>query len=177
MGGGDQVAVLHLEVVDWGDGQVELHPGPASSVVDRGVHARLGARVQEPGLIRVLPEDACEVVVRNAADDGGPRRSVVVRPEEKGAVVVELVPGGREVGGGRVVAGRLDEADHRPLRQAVGGDVAPRAAAVPRHVDEAIVGPSPEEAGLQGRLGEGVYGAVDLRPRALGRDGAGQLLL
>src|SRR5262249_15165118 len=78
---------------------------PVGAVVEGDVDAGFGAGVEETGDLGVGADDAGEVVVGDAVVDAGPGGAVVAGDVEGGVVIVEVVAGGGDVGGGLVVGG------------------------------------------------------------------------
>ena len=75
-----------------------------------------------------------------------------------------------DVGGAGLVRRRINDADHAPFRQRLGGDVRPCGTAVARDPDEAVVGAGPEQALLHRRLGKRENRVVVLDRRDVERD-------
>ena len=168
---------LDHQVVHRDDRQVASERLPGRTVVQGDIYARLGARVQQAPPIRVFPDHSREVVVRDPIRDALPRLAVVVRLVQHGTIVIMLVSGGGHVRGRRIVRRRLDHVYHRERLDAGGSYLRPAASAVPGDMDEAVIAPGPQDAGLVMGLGERVDGAVDLRRPAVRGDRPARYLL
>src|SRR5579864_2022043 len=182
VGGQHQVAeaLLHGDAVDRGVGQAARQRLPAPAVVERDVEAVLGAQVEEAAPRRVLAQgmDVGERAARDAVDDRRPGAAVVPGLEDERIAVVDLVQVDGDVGGAGLVARRLDGAHRPPGRQAVEvrGHVGPGLAAVLGELQLAVVGPGPDEARLQPRLGDREDDAGVLDADVVGGEAAGDLL-
>ena len=152
--GDDEVAVLDRKVRDRRDRQVALERLPARAVVEGDVEPGLRAGVEQTSTDRILPHDAREGLVGDAGDDLRPRLAEVGRLVEVRTEVVQLVHRRRDVRGGLVARRGLDRVDLNPVGNALRRHVLPRLAAVLRDVDEAVVAPDPEDAGVERRLGD-----------------------
>ncbi len=155
MGACDQIAVFHQQLVDRSHRQVRLEAAPNGAIVDRDVDPGLGPGVEESATGRVGADDAGEVVLGDAGVDPRPVLPVVAGDVEVGPVVVQLVAGAGHVGRAGLEGRRLDAADHGPLGQVGRRDLLPASAAIPADVQTAVVGASPEDTLLVGRLCKG----------------------
>ena len=96
------------------------------------------------------------------ARDRAPGTAVVVALEEVGRVVALLVVVGHDEDGRGVVLGRLDVVHEGALGDAgEGGRPAPARAAVPGHLDQAVVGAGDQDVLVQRRFGDGRNGGVN----------------
>jgi hypothetical protein len=150
-----QVVVLHDDPMDRGHRQVEAERLPHVPIVKGHVDAGLGAEEQQPLALRILLDDASEVVRPHAGDDLGPRCAVVGRPVHVRRAIGALVAVGGDVRRAGVVGRRLDQADAREVRQARRRDLGPVLPAVPRHVHEAVVRAGPDHLPVDGRRRQG----------------------
>ena len=162
MGAGDQVAADDGDVVDRHHRQVVAQAEPGAAVVGGPDDPGLGAGVEESGLLRVLPDHAADLPFRETPGEGAPGLAVILGLVQVGAEVVELEAGRRQVRGAGLVARGLDVGHHRPRLEVRRSDLPPLAAVVAADVNEPVVAARPQHPGLQGRLGEGVDGAVGL---------------
>ena len=146
-------------------GQIELERLPVPAVVERDVHAELGAGVEQPLAVRVLAHHARRRVGGDAVLAVGqalPRLAVVVGPVDVRRVVAEQVPVDGVVRRARAVRRHVDERDAPALGQVLRRHVRPRLAVVPRQVERAVVRAHPDHAGLVRRLRDRVQRAVEL---------------
>src|SRR5207302_10974890 len=109
----DKVGVLDDQVVDRHDRKVAAETVPVRTVIERDIHAGLGAGVEQSLARGVLADDAREVVRGNAVRELRPGAPVVRRLPQVRLEVIVLVAGRRQVRGGRVVGRRLDARDQR----------------------------------------------------------------
>src|SRR5205085_5032581 len=115
----------------------------------------LSSCIEQSSTGGVFTDGACEVVLSDAGGDLCPGRAVVAGLVQIGREVVPFVARGGDIGDGRVMGRRLDNADESILGQIRRSDVLPGFAVIARDVYEAVIGASPEEAGRDGRLGKG----------------------
>ena len=148
MRGQNEVGVLHDHVVDRHDRQAPAEPLPLRAVVERDVHAGLGARVEKPLARGVFADDAGEVVDRDPVRDLGPRAPEVLGLEEIGMEVVVLVARNRDVSGPRIVRGGLDDRDERERPDGCRRHVLPSLAVIARYVQQSVVAARPQHAAL-----------------------------
>ena len=102
------------------------------------------------------------MIFGDTVNDRRPALPVVSRLKDIGRVVVVLVAGGADVGGGFVVRRRLDHIKHRPLAQIGRRDILPVFAAVFADLQQAIVGAGPDHTGLMRRFRQRVHRGVML---------------
>src|ERR1041384_2321080 len=119
-----------------------------------------------------------ERALGDAAHDELPGLAVIAGPVDPGVPVVDLVAVHGEVGRPGVVARGLDVADGAPLRHPpeVGGDVGPALPAVLGELHQPVIGPRPDEPGLEPRLGDGEHDARVLDADVVGGPAARDLL-
>ena len=182
----DQVVVAGVDeqVVDRDRGQVEPERRPALAAVAAEEDAELGAQEEQVLGLEVLADDVDRLAVGDAGRDRGPGLAVVRRLEDVDVEVVGAVAVEGHIAGALVEVGGLDPAAPQPGRHALDGrpDVGPGHAAVAGQLDVAVVRPDPDQAGGQGRLGDGDdravrLGAGDVGGHAAGRLGRGVLAL
>ena len=169
----DQVGALDDEVVDRRDGKVALQRLPAGAVVEGHVDAELGPDVQQTLAIRVLSDDAAELVRRQPRVDSGPGGAQVVGPVDVRRVVAHLVAGHGHVERAARVWRFGDHRDLRELRQVARRDVHPVATVVGRQVHQSVVGPCHEHPLLVSRDHQREDRGVHLGARGVHRERAG----
>ena len=181
LGGHHQVLPVHPEVGDGGSGEVQLQGLPVGPLVEGDEHPELGAGVQEPLPVRVLPHHAHRVIRRDAVPAVGeeaPPGTVAIGEEDVGPeVVVPILVDGHDGPPGAV--GAQVDGVHGPFRGHEGRrDVRPGVSPVPGDVDPAVVAADPELCGIVGRLTQDEDGVVDLHPRVVVLQGSpGEALL
>jgi hypothetical protein len=131
--GRDEVALVHAQVGDRRDRQIQLKRRPVFAAVPRDKDAALGAGKQQVFAHVIFAHDARERVGGNAVVDLRPRRAVVGGLVETGRVIVELVSRGGDVGRALIERRHFDRVD-QTLREALGRHVLPCGAAVARQL-------------------------------------------
>ena len=141
-----QVVVLHHQIRDLHDGQVECQRLPSDAVIPGYVHPSLRGGVKKPGPGGILPDGSHEVVRWNSIDDLGPALAVVLRPPHVGSpIVVDQISDSRHVRLPGRRGRRLDRIDPHEIRGIRWGDVRPRSAAIPSDVHIAVVRAGPDD--------------------------------
>src|SRR5258706_44501 len=153
---------MECNVGDRNGRQVELKRLPALAVVIRDVEVSYGSGDQQAAAARILADYAREVVAGNAVDDLLPGRAVVAGLVKVGTVVVHPIHRRGHVGRSRIVRRSGDGIDLDPLGHVLGSDVDPLLTAIPRDVDEAVIGARPDDAFLNGRFIDCEDGAIVL---------------
>ena len=152
-----QILVRHLDVGDRRDGQVQLEGLPVRAVVERDVHAELGAGVEQAGAIGIFAHDARRLIGRDAVLAVGqlrPGLAEIVGAIDVRREIAQQESIDRHVRGPRSVRARLDVLHAAARRQVLRRHVGPRLAVVARHVDQAVVRSGPDQALLQRSIRE-----------------------
>ena len=165
----DEIALARLEDerAHHGMGKVSFPSRPVLARVDGHEEPRLGADVEHARVVWIFTEDVGRSPFGKIVSQARPRCTEARRAKDIGTVVVEIVEVEGDVGGSGVGSRGLDLGDDSlpvaSIRQ-VGVDAGPAVPAVAAHVNRAVVGPGPQDVGVERRLGEGVQGAVAVPP-------------
>ena len=135
--------------------QAGHEPLPVLAAGQRDVERVLGAEIEEVAVLRILL-DHVDVALGQVGGDRGPRLPEVARHEHVGLVVVGAMAVERDVARAGIECRRLDARHVRLGRHAldVVDDVLPGRAAVAAHLDVAVVGAHPDDAGHERRFAD-----------------------
>ena len=179
MRAGDQftIARMHLQVVHRHRREVVVEHEPGRTLVERRVHAKLRARVQQRRVDRILAHHIHRVRATNreAGRNRAERlpeivRHVQIRREVVVAVIVE-----RHVHGGGIGRTRVDLAHVRERRNTrkARAQIFPRAAVVLREPHLAVVRAHVQHTGFERRLGDRHNRRILLSTGRIAGDAAG----
>ena len=133
------------------------------AVVERHVHARLGAGVQQPRAVGIGADGLHVRLGRYPRIGAGPMRASVAGAIDVGREVIEAVTVHRGIRDRRIERRRFEQTDSAPGWQALGRDVLPVLAAVRGAVNQAVVRADPDEPRRARRRGDRVHHTVAAR--------------
>ena len=142
--------VLDLQIADRDRRHVEPQRLPRLTLVERHPHLRVGCRVEESLLPRILADRVGRGAGGDALADLFPGLAAIVRPPEVRIGVVNAHGVRGRIRGKRVEVTGLDVEDARPRLDLGRRHVGPLRAAVHRHLDLAVVAPGPEDVDVLG---------------------------
>src|ERR1700686_1444283 len=82
------LSLMNCEIGDGSDREIELHRLPVRAIIERNVHTRLSAGIEQTTLGRIFADYARERALSNAVGDLLPGLAIVTRLVEIGFVVV-----------------------------------------------------------------------------------------
>ena len=144
--GEDQVVIFDDQVMNWHAGQIELQRSPVCTIVKRNEDSGFGSGVEQALLFGIFSHGANEGVVRNSLRTPAPTLTVIGRLIDVRTHIIVLVPVDGYVRSAGVKRRSINLADAAPFGKIFRGDIGPGLAAVPRQLDQAIVGACPDQA-------------------------------
>ena len=144
-----QVIVVYAQISDRNPGKIKLQRLPLPTIIERHVHPRFGACIEQAPLLRILTDNTGKGFVADALHNRCPAATVIVGLVNHRCEVIEFVARDGDVCSRRIMRRYLDRVDlgfgHSSRR-----DVLPVATTILRDEHAAVVGPCPDRAGIMG---------------------------
>ena len=157
-----QILILHLQIMDWRDRQIELETLPRATIIEGDVQPRFCSGIQQPLPVRVFPNRPRKVVIGNAVINARPALAVIRCFVEVGLVIIQLVARPRHIRRCRVMGRWLNHAHHHPFRPAR-LQLCPVSPAILGQMQVTIIGASPQHPLFMGRFSQRENGGVGFR--------------
>src|ERR1700686_2530817 len=179
VGGGDQVVLLHGEVVNGNDRHVQAQRMPVVPTVKRNIHSFFCSGIEQTFSYRVFPHGAHKIDVANAIHGFLPGLTKIPRPENVRTEIVQTIAIDRGVGSAGIKVRRFENADRAPDGDVRRRNILPRRASIFRHLNISVVASNPNQSVLNGRRRDRenragnllwVFG-IDLRATKIRADG------